>query len=236
MSTLRPIAQRIAQRTAQHTARHTVRHAARHAARRTWGIVPPRDEDGSSLPELLVAAGLGVIALAVLGTGMLGPLRSLEIASRTDPRAEHLEVVRLELQRIVRAARPGLDEPAAQLTGANEVELRIGDLSHADVMRIALADDGLLIDADGVLRHVPVQGLDVSRSAIRLIDRDGALVEAPGSVAAVALHVMLHLHGDDAGPLSAPHGGRPLQRPRGELRAEYVIGLRATDVIEEVAR
>jgi hypothetical protein len=227
MSILRPVAQRIAQ--------HATLRAAQHAARRTWGLVSPRDEDGSSLPELLVAAGLGVIALAVLGTGMLGPLRSLEVASRPDPRAEHLEVVRLELQRIVRAARPGLHEPAAQLTGANEVELRIGDLSQADVVRIALVDDGLLIDADGVLRHVPVQEFDVSRSAIRLIDRDGEQVEAPGSVAAVALQVVLHLHGDDAGPLSAPRGGRPLQRPHGELRAEFVIGLRATDVIEEVA-
>lgn len=198
--------------------------------------VRPHDEDGSSLPELLVAASLGVVALTVLATGLLGPVRSLELATRPDPRADQLELVRLELQRIVRAARPGLDEPAVLALDVDVLQFRIGDLTRADVVRLTLDHVGLIIEDGTGTRVVPVTGLDLSRSHLRPITSDGATVDPLHPSDAVAVHAVLYVRADEAVSAPEPSERHSVQRPRGELRAEHVVGLRVIDAIQEVAR
>jgi hypothetical protein len=194
----------------------------------------PHDERGSSLPELLVAAGLGVVALTVLAMGLLGPVLTLDVNTRSDPRADQLEVVRLELQRIVRTARPGLDAPAVRAIGQNAVEVRLGDLVAGALVQISLDDDGLRIDDGSTVRHLPVSGLDLARSHLRPIDHVGAAVDPLRPADAVAVHVVLHVRAEDpdGGPGAAPRW----LRAQGEVRSEQVVGLRMTGVLEEVVR
>ncbi len=195
-----------------------------------------RDQGGSSLPELLVAAGLGVVALAVLATGLLGPVRSLELATRPDPRADQLDLARLELQRILRAARPGLDAPALRALDEHVLEARLGDLSRAEMVRITLADHALLIVDGTGTRVVPLPRVDLSRSHLRPITIEGVAVDPTRPDDAVAVHVVLHVHADEPDGEPDPAVRRHRQHPRGALRAEHVIGLRASRAIEEVLR
>ena len=116
------------------------------------------------------------------------------------------------------------------------LEVRLGDLSRAEIVQITLADDALIIVDGTGTRVLPLPRVDLSRSHLRPITSEGLAVDPTRPDDAIAVHVVLHVHADepDGEPDPAVRDHRP--HPRGVLRAEHVIGLRASRAIEEVLR
>ena len=68
---------------------------------------------GSSLPELLAAASLVMVALSLLGSSLLPTLGALGTVAEVDPVAHELDIAADTIVRLVRSARRGPDGPAA---------------------------------------------------------------------------------------------------------------------------
>jgi hypothetical protein len=114
----------------------------------------PHDESGSSVVEMLVAAALTVTALGVLLGNVVVPLEHLAGAHAPDMSHIELRTAGEEFARTVRAARPGIAEPAVIADGDDAIVLRIVDGGVVQYVRIAFETDALLLerrDRDGML-------------------------------------------------------------------------------------
>lgn len=134
---------------------------------------PLRDDDGSSVVEVLVTATLTILVLTMAATDALPAMRALEDVVRSDARHLELDVAGDVVARAVRAARPGI-------VGAGVV----GDEDHLEVavgprttLRLTLDEGSLVVDvegdvggAEGFATGVIVAGLDPERSRFELHD------------------------------------------------------------------
>jgi hypothetical protein len=157
---------------------------------------PERDESGSSVVEMLVAAGLTVTALGVLLGNVVVPLEHLARAHAPDMASIELRTAGEEVARLVRAARPGIVEPAVVADGEGAVVVRVFDGGRAEHVRIALVGDALEVerrDADGVLvvgsRRTLVSGL--VPHAGRLVAHDDPAGGAMGLAGVLAVELQL---------------------------------------------
>lgn len=124
------------------------------------------DESGSSVVELLVAAGLTVTAFGVLLGNVIVPLGHLARTQAPDIPSIELRIAGEEVARLVRAARPGVVESAVVADGDRAVVVRLTGSGSAEHIRISLLADTLELerrDANGALvggsRRTLVSGL-----------------------------------------------------------------------------
>jgi len=153
---------------------------------------------GSSLPELLVAAGLTLTALTMLVTTVLAPLAVISRWSAPDERRLEMDRAVEHVVAVIGLARPGLEAPAVLSGDARRIEVRVGDLRHAQPV-VLLFDDGRLsvemaegaVSPDtsdvhgaagpGVLTGTLIEGIDTQRSGFVLRAIDGRVLTAPSS-------------------------------------------------------
>lgn len=147
-------------------------------------------DDGSSIVEMVVAATLTLLALALLSWQVLPALRMLE--SAPDPHERQLELLAAGdlLARAVRSARP---EEQRAAVGGHEGTLVLAMDPDATV-RFILVDGTLSVEVegspagmDGLTSRTLVTGLDGDRSAFSLLDPDGQPKGPSAPVVAVAV-------------------------------------------------
>jgi len=161
-------------------------------------------DDGSTLPELMVAGAITLVALTMVGGTVIAPLGALGHVAEPDSVEVELQAAADAVARIVRAARPGPSGAAvAQDDGAIVVRLagRTGDI----VVRVAIVDGELLAAVEGsggsddemrlVLPRGPLaSGLDADRSALEVIAVPHAIPDAQRWTGADAQAVVVRLH------------------------------------------
>jgi hypothetical protein len=170
------------------------------------------DEAGALLAELMVASGLLVLGLMVVGATLNGPIRSMEVLALPTQRFEGVDRVGLSLATAVRAARPSLQRPAVLLAAPDHLVLALDHLvsRHSD----AEPDPGRrwsleLVGTELLLREgsdldlvVPVTGLrdvDPSRTTLRYFDAarneldasTGLTGSALARISSIELHVVV---------------------------------------------
>jgi len=130
------------------------------------------EETGSSLPELLVAGTLGLVALGMIAGGVLAPIAGMVRGSAPDERQIELDLAADVVARILRAARPGLDEAALVRAEAGAISVRVGDLHERGEVILELRDGALTVEWETAVDFIAampeggllVTGLDVDRS------------------------------------------------------------------------
>ncbi len=130
------------------------------------------DETGASLPELLVAGALGLVALGMIAGGVLAPLAGMVRGSAPDERQIELDLAADVVARILRAARPGLDEAALVRAEAGVISVRVGDLHERGEVILELRDGALTVEWETAVDFIAampeggplVTGLDADRS------------------------------------------------------------------------
>lgn len=159
---------------------------------RTAPIAPtsPRPEEGSSIVEVLVAATLTIVAVAMLAGDALPALRVLERSAQPDLRRTELMNAGEVVARAVRAARPEVSRPAVE---GDEQRLSIALGSGAtldltfDAGTLALSVDGAHTGTAPFPTGVLVEGLDPDRSRFSLVDTEGAVAGEATPIAAVTV-------------------------------------------------
>lgn len=129
-------------------------------------------QQGSLLAELMVAAGLIVLSVMVVGATLSGPVRG--IAGLGHPQDAHEGIDRLAVAFVgaVRNARPHLDRPAvlvARSTGLVIAHGHLRDGAHeaASTWELTLHEDTIVIGS-----RIVLSGVDAART--RLVYRDAA--------------------------------------------------------------
>jgi len=131
-------------------------------------------DDASSLPELLVAATLTLVAIGMLGSTVLGPLAVIARSGTVDLRQLELEWAADRAINQLSLARPALTGPALLEAGPARIELREGDLRVARTVAVVLHSGRLTIDSD-----VLVEGLDLERSHFTFRSAAGVELTTP---------------------------------------------------------
>jgi hypothetical protein len=179
-----------------------------------------RDEDGSSVVEMLVAAGLTLTALGVLLGNVVVPLEHLARSHAADLPMVELRNAGEEVARLVRAARPGITEPAAAADGDRAVVLRVVEDGRVERVRIALVDD--------VLR---IERLDAHGAALH-----GATRTLLTGLAPERAHLVLHLDGSGVDPVGPSVVAVGLRIEADGASLERVTALRMTTHLDGVSR
>lgn len=173
-------------------------------------------EDGSTVVELLVAAGVSLLALGMVLDSAIPAMRALNDTAQEDHRRIELETAGDIVARTIRAARPDALRPAV----SGDDRTLVLSLGAGRTARIALDVGDLTLhvqgDPTGALRlpgGLMVDGLDMERSAFALLDADGAPTDGTRPLAVVivtlskaeetvvrAVAPRLRTHLDGAGP------------------------------------
>jgi hypothetical protein len=178
--------------------------------------VEETDSDlGSTLPELLVAAGLTLLALSMLGGSLLAPLAAMGRSATPDQRQEELDRAGDEVVAIVRLARPGLHDGPLLAAGPDRIEVRFGTLGHASPVVIRFHGGTLRTEhPDGTVDRVLVSGLDADRSRFIIEDLESndvsEVTEGPTRTDAAVVTVVLVDPDASDGPAVVP--GRRTER------------------------
>jgi len=197
-------------------------------------------DDGSTLTEVLLAAGLLAVALGMLGGSVLAPLATMMRPVPVDDRQVALELAGDTVVRLVLSARPGLDAPAILSAAPDRLELRVGDLREARRVVLVLRDGTLAVElpdgplasgwegVSGAVQPVPgteagivIGGIGTAASAFVVRASDGTDATTGPAVAAV---VELTLE-DPSAPDGSP--GR---------RAERTVHLRLHNPLSAAGR
>lgn len=159
-----------------------------------------RDEDGSSLPELVVASLVTLIAAAAALSVTAGPVRQLSEVAQPDPRRAEVEAAADLLARVVRSARSGLDMPAIRAAGPSMLTVQIGPASERSRVTAILEGASLLVRTDseaseGASQDVltVLDGVATGGVLFELLDAEGLVVapsdEALASIEAVRIAI-----------------------------------------------
>ena len=169
--------------------------------------------DGSSLPELLLAASLVLVVLNMLGGSVLAPIAAMLRAGAVDERQVELDQAAETAVRIIGAARAGIGSPAVSAADRHRVELLIGDARSTRTVALVLHDGALVVEIEGALTGDPlempttvsavipppgplVDGLDMQRSQFNVQSADelrSDVVAGVGTVEGVALADIVHI-------------------------------------------
>ena len=164
---------------------------------------PQRGDEAATLPELLVAAALVLVTLAMVGSSVLPALVTLDRSTAPDDVLVELERAADTVARVVRAARPGPEGEAVAIEdGTLIVHLTVD--SPPRLARIVLAEGTLSLTLEGDEGPGPVfptgpitTGLD-DESALTILRSpegdgavDGVMNGAPaGQGVAVAIELV----------------------------------------------
>lgn len=155
------------------------------------------DEEGATVVELVVAAGLTLVAAALVVPTVIVPLA--HASDRLEARVGHarLEAAAETFARAVRAARPRVDGPAASVL-PRSLTLAMSTVDGPATTRMDLSDDGLRIvttgpgaAAVGLPTAVHLDGLDLAASHF------APVAEAAGGSDGEVHAVTLRLSGAD---------------------------------------
>jgi hypothetical protein len=138
-------------------------------------------EAGSTLPELLTASALLLVALTMLSGTVITPLLAIAGAYQRDERQAEFDRAVDVVAGIVRDARPGIDGSAVLVARPDELVVRTGDLRTSLEVRILLDAGRLTIEqqgssSDGVIElssRVLIAGLDTERSRFTVLTAEG---------------------------------------------------------------
>lgn len=155
-------------------------------------------EDGSTIVELLVAAGVSVIALGVALGGVLPAMRALGDAHRDDHGRIELDTAGDIVARVIRAARP--DAMRSAVTGDDRT--LVVALGPGRTARILLDAGDLSLDVEGdptgslgLPAGLLAEGIDMEGSGFALLDPSGAASESEAAPAAIVVNLV---RGEDA--------------------------------------
>lgn len=128
------------------------------------------DEAGATVVELIMAAGLTLVAAGLIVPTLIVPLGRVTDRLGTDPGRARLEAAAETFARAVRAARPGADGPAAAVTPTT-LTLTMVTTDGPATTTLDLSADGLRIVPTGpgaaavdLPATVPIAGLDLGAS------------------------------------------------------------------------
>lgn len=151
----------------------------------------PRSELGAGLVELLVAAALGLLGLAVVATVARGPLRASVAAASASPAIGAVDLVRQVTAGAVRAAAADASGPAVLAAGPDHLVLRVTVANGGPGWwRIASAPDGSIGVSSGAGtypggaegRSPDAHDLPVSGPfAFGVLDVEGMEIAGPGA-------------------------------------------------------
>jgi len=181
-------------------------------------------DDGSSLPELLVATGLTLIALSMLTTTVLSPLAVLARSGAPDARQAELERAGDEVAAALRRARPGIGQGPLILATAHRIEIRDGHLRTHALTALEFLDGALLLErTDGQAARVLVSGLDPAASRFVIHGPEGQdLSDMPASTAQVDAAVVTVLLTEPSAADGSP-GVRVVRTVRLPLRLPLAL-------------
>jgi len=175
-------------------------------ASRTVRVTAPTgngsDQSGTSLPELLVAGSLSLVALGMVVATVVAPLHAVSQTGTVDEGRARLDLASEQVVKIVRGAHPTLEGPALVAVGPDQLTLRIGGIGAHRTTTLALRDRSLTVETTGAAHSQPqtvpdgvlIDGLDPERSAIRA--RSGAGSDIAPDTLSEALLVEVRLHAD----------------------------------------
>ena len=163
-------------------------------------------EDGTGLVELLVAAALGLLGLAVVAAVARGPITAATAAAAPQPRIEGLLLLREVVGGQVRAARGAGTVPQVLAAGPDHVVLGTGLDDGAGWTRLSILEGTLRVDEGaGAPPHGPAATgrrlMDLPDAAFVVEDVAGRGIVGPagpaltpgdrrlGAAAALALNV-----------------------------------------------
>jgi hypothetical protein len=182
-------------------------------------------EDGSSLPELLVATGLTLVALSMLATTVLSPLAVLVRTGAPNARQAELERAGDEAAAALRLARPGIGQGPIVLAAAQRIEIRDGSLTIPSSTVLQFIDGALLIERpDGRPTRVLVSGLDPAASRFIIHGPEGQdLSDASASSPPVDAAVVTVRLSDSEAP-DGSTGGTVIRSVRLPFRLPLAMG------------
>lgn len=159
--------------------------------RRQVGLIPG-DDAGTTVVELIMAAGITLVASGLVVPTVIVPLGRVSEQLEADVGRARFVAASDTFARAIRAARPLVDVPAVTVTSTTLV-LNVHTASGPATARIQLAGDGLRIDSSGpgsaavdLPTAVRVDGVDIAAS--RFVAVTGSDAEgADGQVEAVTL-------------------------------------------------
>jgi len=182
-------------------------------------------DDGSSLPELLVATGLTLIALSMLATTVLSPLAVVARSGVPDARRAELERAGDEVAATLRRARPGIGQGPLILATAHRIEIRDGDLRAQAPTVLEFLDGALLLErTDGRAARVLVAGLEPAASRFIIHAPDGQdISEVAAPTAQIDAAVVTVLLTEPSAADGSP-GVRVVRTVRLPLRLPLALG------------
>lgn len=149
-------------------------------------------EGGSTIVELLVAAGVSLLALGMALNGSIPAMRALEVNAQRDDRRMELETAGDIVARTIRAARPEALRPAI----VRDDRTLILSLGSGRTARLQLEAGDLTLEVEGdparrlrLPEGLLVGGLDMERSSFVLLDapEDSSDVMGPPGAVVVTL-------------------------------------------------
>ena len=165
-----------------------------------WGVRTVRDdpEAGSTLPELIVAAALTVVAGAMTVAAVAGPVGRLHAALDPDLRRTEVDTAAEVVARVLRAANPRSGPPVRADTGG--VVVTIGPPSGDTVVTLRLVDRALVLGSSEPLPGAPGAPTGVLIDAVEafwidLVDDEGRAVASGQESEATAIVLHLEAHG-----------------------------------------
>lgn len=165
-----------------------------------WGVRTVRDdpEAGSTLPELIVAAALTVVAGAMTVAAVSGPVGRLHAALDPDLRRTEVDTAAEVVARVLRAANPRSGPPVR--ADAAGVAVTVGPPSGDAVVTLRLEDRALVLESSGSSPGAPDAPTGVLIDAvdafgIDLVDDEGRSIASGQESEAVATVMRLEAHG-----------------------------------------
>lgn len=158
-------------------------------------MIRDRDEEGGTLPELVLACFLTLVASAAALSGAAGPLREWSGLAQSDLRAAEVEAAADSIARLIRSARPDLRDRALLGIEPHLLRLRVGPPSAGREVRIEVRDASLHAvtardggpDASDQVRRI-LDGVAAEAVTFVALDHDGRPIGNlhDGATAAVA--------------------------------------------------
>jgi hypothetical protein len=135
-------------------------------------------EQGSLLAELMVAAGLMVLTVVIVGATLSGPVRGIAGLGHPQAGLEGVDELAVAFVSAVRAARPDLGRPAVLEAEPAHLlvalgHLRDGGQASPATWELRLEEDAALIDG-----RVVIAGVDATRTRITYRDAVGVELSA----------------------------------------------------------
>lgn len=165
-------------------------------------------EEGSTLPELVVASSLTLVAVAAALSAAAGPLHRWTTFTADDVRRAEVEAAADTLARLVRSARPDLGSPAILEVRSDGLILRVGPPSDGARVSVTVEEGALVsrsvpesVAVDPLPERLLLDGVEDGDVHFAALGADGSTVGMaglPGSDPTVAVSIALEVDGHRA--------------------------------------